>query len=36
AQTNISFTDDQGNKIPLKSGQTWITAVDNSREVVWE
>ncbi|MGN1396390.1 MAG: DUF3048 domain-containing protein, partial [Lactococcus garvieae] len=36
AQTNISFTDDQGNKIPLKSGQTWVTAVDNSREVVWE
>lgn len=36
AQTNISFTDGQGNKIPLKSGQTWITAVDNSREVIWE
>ncbi|WP_341784449.1 DUF3048 domain-containing protein [Lactococcus formosensis subsp. formosensis] len=36
AQTNIRFTDGQGNKIPLKSGQTWITAIDNSREVIWE
>jgi hypothetical protein len=36
AQTNISFTDDQNKKIPLKSGQTWITAVDNTRGVTWE
>ncbi|MEY8459348.1 DUF3048 domain-containing protein [Lactococcus ileimucosae] len=36
AQTNISFTDEQGQNIPLKAGQTWVTAVDNMRQVIWE
>lgn len=35
-QSNIRFTDEQGGEIPLQSGQTWVTAVDDTRQPTWE
>lgn len=32
----ITFTDAEGNDVPLARGQTWITAVPNGKAVTWQ
>lgn len=36
AKDNIEFVNEEGNNIKLNRGQTWITAIDNSKTPTWK